>query len=530
MNVSMEENPEKVRPRCSGGVECINLEDCTGLYNQLQRGTNPQLTALLRGLHCGFNGDTPMTSPVHRVQRPKASKPRIQRPYAPELNIFDLGFWGFTPRPPMRPKHKKKMTSSRQKQKPIMRPNTVKPELVRPTMRVTSKPTVMPLVQRPVFPKSQQICCPPEFQGYQNDGSSSTSAGSWSGNTNRGSGSWNRGGASTNTNNGANDWDRGGSTNTNGGNGWNNEGANTNTNNNGGSSWNGGSGSNRGGTRGGGSSDPTSLLPNQRECGIQNNDRIVGGSRADIDEHPWMTLLRYDKPVGWGFYCGGVLISSRYVLTAAHCVKGEDLPTNWRLSQVRLGEWNTSSVNDCVMDDCASPVQDIRVEEIIAHEGYDPQDSNQHNDIALLRLAQPAQYNDFVKPICLPLSNDVKNNGFDGSTAEVAGWGKTESRSESEVKLKVNVPVVSRSQCASVFSRVNREIWNKQLCAGGLAGKDSCRGDSGGALMGRVPTADNWFAIGVVSYGPSPCGTPGWPGVYTRVGAYVDWIVSKIRA
>ncbi|KAI5643188.1 trypsin domain-containing protein [Phthorimaea operculella] len=199
-------------------------------------------------------------------------------------------------------------------------------------------------------------------------------------------------------------------------------------------------------------------------------------------------------------------------------------------SQVRLGEWNTSSVNDCVMDDCTTPVQDIRVEEIIAHEGYDPQDSNQHNDIALLRLAQPARYNDFVKPICLPLSNDVKNSGFDGFTAEVAGWGKTESRSESEVKLRVTVPVVSRSQCASVFSRVNREIWNKQLCAGGLAGKDSCRGDSGGALMGRVPTADNWFAIGVVSYGPSPCGTPGWPGVYTRVGAYVDWILSKIRA
>lgn len=100
---------------------------------------------------------------------------------------------------------------------------------------------------------------------------------------------------------------------------------------------------------------------------------------------------------------------------------------------------------------------------------------------------------------------------------------------ESDVKLKVRVPVVNRSDCAAVFNRVARDIINKQICAGGNAGQDSCRGDSGGSLMGRAPTAENWLAVGVVSYGPSPCGTPGWPGVYTRVGAYVDWILSKLR-
>lgn len=62
-------------------------------------------------------------------------------------------------------------------------------------------------------------------------------------------------------------------------------------------------------------------------------------------------------------------------------------------SQVRLGEWNTSSSTDCLQGDCSGPVQDIRVEEIIAHEGYDPYDTNQHNDIALLRLSQNAQFN-----------------------------------------------------------------------------------------------------------------------------------------
>lgn len=288
--------------------------------------------------------------------------------------------------------------------------------------------------------------------------------------------------------------------------------------------------------------DSAPLLPGYNVCGVQNEDKIVGGTQADIDEHPWMALLRYDKPHGWGFYCGGVLISSRYIMTAAHCVKGDDLPPNWRLSQVRLGEWNTSSSVDCVEDDCSGPVQDIPIQQTIAHEGYDPSDKDQLNDIALLRLARNAQFNDFVKPICLPVSNDLRQATFVGYDMEVAGWGKTESRdspvhsdtlaqsgSESDVKLKVRVPVVSTSDCANVFSRVSRQITNNQMCAGGVSGQDSCRGDSGGALMGKVPQISNWIAVGVVSYGPSPCGTPGWPGVYTRVGAYMDWILSKLR-
>lgn len=340
--------------KCNGGVECILLEACTGLYTQLQQGNTPQLTRLLRTLHCGFqNYDQPM------------------------------------------------------------------------------------------------VCCPPEFTFSRIGGESSV--------------------------------------------------------------------------------DQSKVLPDFTVCGIQSNDRIVGGTEADLDEHPWMALLRYDKPSGWGFYCGGVLISARYVLTAAHCVKGQDLPSSWKLSQVRLGEWNTSSQSDCVSGDCSPAPLDVPVEQILAHEGYDPTDDNQHNDIALLRLARNVPFNDFVKPICLPTNASLKQSTFEGYDMEVAGWGKTETRSESDVKLKVRVPVVSRSECAKVFEKVGRQIINKQMCAGGAAGRDSCRGDSGGALMGRQPSVDNWLAVGVVSYGPSPCGTPGWPGVYTRVGAYIDWILSKLR-
>ncbi|KAI8425101.1 hypothetical protein MSG28_006960 [Choristoneura fumiferana] len=276
-------------------------------------------------------------------------------------------------------------------------------------------------------------------------------------------------------------------------------------------------------------SQGASLLPDTTVCGVQNDDRIVGGTFTEIDEHPWMALLRYDKSRDWGFYCGGVLISSKYVLTAAHCVKGKDLPRDWRLSQVRLGEWNTSSSIDCSDGDCAATPQDVPIEEIIAHEGYDPYDDNQHNDLALLRLARAVQYSAWVKPICLPSTNALKTAMWEDYDLEVAGWGKTEYRSESNVKLKVRVPVVTTSECQLVYSRSNRRVINRQLCAGGAAGHDSCRGDSGGPLMGRLPRVNNWIIVGVVSYGPTPCGTAGWPGVYTRVGAYVDWIMTKLR-
>jgi hypothetical protein len=111
-------------------------------------------------------------------------------------------------------------------------------------------------------------------------------------------------------------------------------------------------------------------------------------------------------------------------------VNGKDLPTTWTLSHVRLGEWDLNSDVDC--DDsyvnekvCNQPPVDIPIEKKIPHENYNPQASSQHNDIALLRLAQDVQYTNYIRPICLPVKENLRADKLVDKTLNVAGWGKS---------------------------------------------------------------------------------------------------------
>lgn len=97
------------------------------------------------------------------------------------------------------------------------------------------------------------------------------------------------------------------------------------------------------------------------------------------------------------------------------------------------------------------------------------------------------------------------------------------------MKLKVVLPVTDQPTCQKAYNVWNRKIGNTQICAGGAAGKDSCSGDSGGPLMSQEGEPLRGVLVGVVSYGPSNCGTEGFPGVYTFVGAFVNWILDTMR-
>lgn len=282
-----------------------------------------------------------------------------------------------------------------------------------------------------------------------------------------------------------------------------------------------------------GPTEPGNTFPKPGNCGKidLDADRITGGNVTAIDEYPWTALLEYSKGAlnTKGFHCGGVLINNRYVVTASHCVNGENIPSDWKLTGVRLGEWDLKKENDCEGDLCSDPAVDLDIEEIIPHEKYSPSSGNQLNDIALLRLAHPIPYSDWIKAICLPTNN---NANYVGEKLHVAGWGLTEFNKLSHLKMKAGVDGVDLMKCNSVYQQLSLTLGEEQICAGGKKGVDSCLGDSGGPLIGLDRSnkiRPYYFLAGVVSFGPDPCGQEGWPGVYTNIGHYVDWIKSKIR-
>lgn len=272
--------------------------------------------------------------------------------------------------------------------------------------------------------------------------------------------------------------------------------------------------------------------------------RIVGGQNASIGQYPWLVNLGY-KQNNRGdnlFKCGGTLIGSRHVLTAAHCVI--QLPRGFELSVVRVGEHDLSKDIDCGDNGgfCAPPPQDFQVEAVIPHESYGKPASFQ-NDIAIIKLSRDVLINEVVSPICLPYNNDddnyltnrinINEDEFEIDTV-VAGWGATNKvgRDPASVLQYLQVNVTDSGQCKDIYAERGGVLTENQICAGGQKGKDSCVGDSGSGLMRSFVDPDTTISryqlIGVVSFGPRLCGTEGVPGVYTRVNSYIPWILDTV--
>ena len=138
------------------------------------------------------------------------------------------------------------------------------------------------------------------------------------------------------------------------------------------------------------------------------------------------------------------------------------------------------------------------------------------NDIALVELESEVEFNDNMKPVCLPTRS---SNFRDGTMCTVTGFGAIrEGGPQAQTLMKANVPIVNRQKCSQNYGRISE----LKICAGYDQGRiDSCQGDSGGPLV--CPQNGKFYLAGVVSYGIG-CARPGYPGVYANVKALIHWI------
>lgn len=215
---------------------------------------------------------------------------------------------------------------------------------------------------------------------------------------------------------------------------------------------------------------------------------------------------------------------------------------------MRLGEYDTRTTAD-------GPHQDLEISRTAPHKKY----NNKFfiNDIGLLFLVRDVYFNgkllhlnfvvrvkrkfslcfiffflDRIRPICLPLSNDIIDQRFVDSTPFLAGWGNLHERAKqmSPVLMQVQLPVVSNDKCKESYEKIGRaqkdaQFSDRVLCTGfEEGGKDSCQGDSGGPVM--LPIYQNgsfpFYQIGIVSWGIG-CGQV-IPGINTNVQYFANWI------
>ncbi|XP_045613320.1 uncharacterized protein [Procambarus clarkii] len=243
------------------------------------------------------------------------------------------------------------------------------------------------------------------------------------------------------------------------------------------------------------------------ECGHSNSPRhkIVGGEETYEHHYPWMVSVQLSKTKK--HFCGASIISDSFILTAAHCT---DMLLPFELL-VRVGD------HDLTTNDVSRELS-LPVYEIYQHPGYNRVTTD--NDISLLRVKMPLTLTWRISPICLTPPDLT----FYRESVIVMGWGKEWEKAKlGSPRLRhAYLNILAMGNCRHNFKFHSEEITSNMFCALSDT-QDTCQGDSGGPLTWYDEKQKRYFLIGVTSWGIG-CGMPNYPGVYTKVAKYLDWI------
>ncbi|EDV51088.2 brachyurin [Drosophila erecta] len=239
------------------------------------------------------------------------------------------------------------------------------------------------------------------------------------------------------------------------------------------------------------------------------NGRITGGQIAEPNQFPYQVglLLYVDGGAAW---CGGTIISDRWIITAAHCT--DSLTTG---VDVYLGAHDRKNPKEV-----GQQIIFVEKKNVIVHEKWDADAIS--DDISLIKLPVPIEFNKYIQPANLPVKSNSYNT-YSGENAIASGWGRTSDAElgATDILQYAKVPIMTNSGCSPWYLGM---VSASNICIKTSGGISTCNGDSGGPLV--LDDGSNTL-IGATSFGIVFGCELGWPGVFTRITYYLDWIEEK---
>ncbi|KAL7302237.1 hypothetical protein TKK_0004910 [Trichogramma kaykai] len=249
--------------------------------------------------------------------------------------------------------------------------------------------------------------------------------------------------------------------------------------------------------------------------------RITDGDKAKVGAYPYQAYLRSQsfRNNEDELFCGATIISDRILLTAAHCISRAIINSTKLDMEVVVGVTNRDEPEAMAV----YKVQDFRMHEHYDHIGDFPIATN---DIGLIRVDRPIEFNDKVQPI--QLSTETPKAG---SLITSTGWGFTlEDKNAAQRHLnEVKLMVVDKDICNKKWSRLNITIPENLICVAGQNKGDHsedrkglCSGDSGSSNV------HNGRLVGVSS-AVHFCGDSyDYPQLLSDVYHHRSWIETNI--